>query len=311
VPLRPLTIGEIYDGSIRAIRSNPRTMAGFAAAVVAVFSLLTLLPQAAALTQLAASGVFDANFSETAQVSDVMQALGSSGLTLLLAVLEYVVGSALVSSLLVIAVDAAVRGRNISPGELLARGRRKIPAVLGLSLVIVFSAPIVTVICLLPGVLLTIAAPGSPLANLMLVLGVLAAIGVSAALILSRWAVAAPVLLLEGTRIWPALRRSSRLVKGSAWRVFGISLLTAIIVAILRQVFLVPFNIGADLAGPPVGTGSFGQTVVQLLILNAGSIVAGAIFLPFSAGVMALLYLDLRIRREGLDVDLLRPDQPR
>ncbi len=311
VPLRPLTIGEIYDGAIRAIRGNPRTMAGFAAVVVAVFSLLTLLPQAAALTQLAASGVFDDDFAQTATLSDLKQVLGSTGLTLALAVFEYVVGTALVSSLLVIAVDAAVRGRAISPRELLARGRRRIPAVLGLSLVIIVIAPLVTVLCLLPGVLLAIASPGLGLAAGLLVLGLVVAVVLTAMLILSRWAVAAPVLLLEDTTIRTALRRSARLVKGSAWRVFGISLLTAIIVAIIRQIFQVPFGFIADLAGPQAGTGSFSQTVVQLLILNAGSIVAGAICLPFSGGVSALLYLDLRIRREGLDVELLRPEQPR
>jgi hypothetical protein len=35
-------------------------------------------------------------------------------------------------------------------------------------------------------------------------------------------------------------------------------------------------------------------------------VLAGAVVFPFTAGVAALLYLDLRMRREGLDVDLMR-----
>ncbi len=311
MPLRPLTIGEIYDGAIRAIRQNPRTMAGCAAVVVAVISLLTLLPQAAALTQLAASGVYDPQFTKDPQAADVAQALSSGSLAVGVALLEYVMGTALVSSLLVIAVDGAVRGRKVSTAELFQRGRRRILAIIGLSLTILISAPILMAICLLPGVILLITSPNTALGAGLVVFGVFLGLVIVATLVLARWAVAAPVLVLEGTSIRRALRRSSRLVHGNAWRVFGISLLTVIIVAIIRQIFLVPFTIAADIAGPNVGTGSFGQTVVQLLILNAGTILAGAVFLPFSSGVSALLYLDLRIRREGLDIELLRPEPPR
>jgi hypothetical protein len=311
VPLRPLTIGEIYDGSIRAIRQNPRTLAGFAAVVVAVLSLLSLLPQALALGQLAASGVLDPEFSQTAEWSDVMSAAGGTILALTVAVVEYVLGTALVSSLVIVAVDGAVRGRIMDTRDLLRRVRRRIPAVIGLGLVIVLSVPLLILLCLVPGILVTIGSPGdgagSGLGAGLLVLGVFAGSVLAMALVLGFWAIASPVLLLENTGIIAALRRSGRLVRRSFWRVFGIGLLTVIIVAIIRQIFLVPFTVIAQLAVPDAGTGSFGETVVQLLILNAGGIVAGAIFLPFSGGVCALLYLDLRIRREGLDVELLRP----
>ena len=53
VPLRPLGVGEILDGAFQAVRSNPRAMIGVSAAVVAGVTLLSLLPQAAALDGLA------------------------------------------------------------------------------------------------------------------------------------------------------------------------------------------------------------------------------------------------------------------
>jgi hypothetical protein len=44
--------------------------------------------------------------------------------------------------------------------------------------------------------------------------------------------------------------------------------------------------------------------VASLLIGAVGGIVAGAITQPISAGVTVLLYVDLRMRREGLDLAL-------
>ena len=41
-----------------------------------------------------------------------------------------------------------------------------------------------------------------------------------------------------------------------------------------------------------------------VLISAVGSIVAGAVARPISAGVAVLLYVDLRMRREGLDLVL-------
>jgi hypothetical protein len=308
VPLRPLTIGEIYDGAIRAIRRNPRVMAGFAAVVVAVLSLVTVLPQALALGQLAASGVLDPDFSQTAQWSDVATAAGGTVLTLALLVVEYVLGTALVAGLVIVAVDSAVRGRTLGARELLLRCRPRIPKVIGLALLIIVSVPLLVVLCMVPGILVALSGASAGLAAGLMVLGLVAGGVMALALVAGYWAVAAPVLLLENTGVLASLRRSMRLVRHSFWRVVGIGLLTAIIVGIIRQIFLLPFSVAASLTGPEAGSGTFTQTVVQLLIINAGSTVAGAIFLPFSGGVSALLYFDLRIRREGLDVDLLRPD---
>ena len=44
--------------------------------------------------------------------------------------------------------------------------------------------------------------------------------------------------------------------------------------------------------------------MASLVIGAVGSIIAGAITQPISAGVTVLLYVDLRMRREGLDLAL-------
>lgn len=43
-----------------------------------------------------------------------------------------------------------------------------------------------------------------------------------------------------------------------------------------------------------------------LIVSGIGAVITATITYPLSAGVMALLYVDQRIRREALDLDLAR-----
>jgi ABC-type sulfate transport system permease component len=100
-----------------------------------------------------------------------------------------------------------------------------------------------------------------------------------------------------------ALRRSAELVKGSWWRVFGILLLVLLIVLIISQVISVPFSLPFFLVGDQPSDSEF---LLTLVITALGGIVASTITAPFTAAATVLLYVDRRIRREGLDIDLAR-----
>ena len=52
-----------------------------------------------------------------------------------------------------------------------------------------------------------------------------------------------------------------------------------------------------------------GEAAVLAITTAISSIVAALITTPFSAAVVALLYIDTRMRREGLDVQLVRAAQ--
>src|SRR5690349_9100119 len=92
VPLRPLTIGEIYDGAIRAIRSNPRTMVGFSAIVVSLLTLLATVPQAYFVSALLNSPLTtDPEAAENPEFADVAGLIGAGGIAVLVGVLQYVV----------------------------------------------------------------------------------------------------------------------------------------------------------------------------------------------------------------------------
>src|SRR5664280_1774124 len=115
---------------------------------------------------------------------------------------------------------------------------------------------------------------------------------------------ATAALVLERTSVRGALRRSRALVRHSWWRVAGILILAAVVAGVLNSVLTVPFAIFGggspfDLSGsgPDLGFGA-------LLLSAIGAIIAGTIVQPFNAGVQALLYVDRRMRAEGLDVTL-------
>ena len=122
------------------------------------------------------------------------------------------------------------------------------------------------------------------------------------ALVLAIWiptmlSLVTPVVVLEGTGPWRALARSWRLVWRSFWRVFGILLLAEIIVGVAGGILQLPFTVVASVAG---GSGLSLGSVISVL----GSIAAGTVTQPITAAVTVLLYVDRRMRREGLDLAL-------
>lgn len=115
--------------------------------------------------------------------------------------------------------------------------------------------------------------------------------------------------MLEKQGIRKSMGRSVKLVRGSWWRVFGIQLLAAIIANIVAAIIVVPFTFlaaatsGGGISGLMDG-GDVGWTF--LIISGIGSVIGSMITFPISAGVTVLLYIDQRIRREALDLELAR-----
>jgi hypothetical protein len=110
------------------------------------------------------------------------------------------------------------------------------------------------------------------------------------------WSVAAPVLLVEDVRGWSALKRSRQLVKGRFWPTVAVLLLVAVLTFVVQAIFL------GILAGLVSVTGN---EVAQALADAIGQTAASALTTPLSAAVLTVLYFDLRVRKEGFDLELL------
>jgi hypothetical protein len=208
------------------------------------------------------------------------------------------------TSLLTVVIGRGVLGRKVSMGEAWRIALPRLPAILG--------SIILIALCIL--------APWAVVAVLVTILAVLHAtaaavivgvIGGIAALYVTFWlpimfGLAAPAVVLERQGPARALGRSWRLVRRSFWRVFWILLLASLIVLIAGSVLRIPFSLVTALVGGSAGFfGVAGSGSVAGVIIGAvGGIVAGAVTRPISAGVTVLLYLDLRMRKEGLDLAL-------
>jgi hypothetical protein len=126
-----------------------------------------------------------------------------------------------------------------------------------------------------------------------------------------RFSLASPALMLEKQSVPKSLGRSAKLVRGSWWRVFGIQLLATIIANIIASIIVIPFTfLAAALSGDGIGgfldsgSGDLGWTF--LVVSGIGSVIGSMLTFPITAGVSVLLYIDQRIRREALDLDLAR-----
>jgi hypothetical protein len=198
-------------------------------------------------------------------------------------------------------IGQAVLGRRMNVSQAWQSVRPRLAPLVGVSLIIFFGSIIIMVVGIGPGILIAIA--GADAAGIAL--ATLGGLGAFVVLIwlLVRFELATPAVMLERQGVREAFRRSRVLVSGSWWRVFGILALAALLSGIVAGILVVPFTIAAN------GTsGLFGQGYTVhfsgLVLVGVGNFLAGTIVRPFTASVTALLYIDRRMRAEGLDLTL-------
>jgi hypothetical protein len=288
VPLRPLGLGELLDGAIKILRRYPRPTLGLSAAIATVVTVINVL------LVVALNSAGDLSSSSDSTGTDFQFQLSSSAATSGPgSIISFLAGLVLTGALVAV-VGKAVLGQPVSTAEVWQTVRGRLWALLGLSLLtgLIVALPMVVGggLAVVLGISL---GPGS------LLLGIpLAFAGIGLAIYAyTRLALAAPALVLEKAGVTAALRRSSVLVRGAWWRTFWILVLTAIIGAVLAGILTFPATIVALLAGDP---GSTGFLVTQQVAAGLASVLVS----PFTSGVRALLYVDRRMRAEGLDVSL-------
>ena len=110
------------------------------------------------------------------------------------------------------------------------------------------------------------------------------------------WVAVLPVIFVENLGLGAAMSRSWRLVQGMWWRTFFILFLLAIVESVLGVALGAFLNLGQSLVGiilPPYLTVS---------IAEAADIIVQALALPIFLIGIVLLYFDLRVRKEGIDL---------
>lgn len=304
IPLRPLTLGDLLDGTIKLVRSNPKAVLGLSAVAALLASVPLAIGQAlmlGSMGDLLTNPQAAAN-DPGAMFGTVVTAYGSQALSLLI---SFIVVT-LLTGVLTRILGRAVFGGKITAGEAwhLVKGRIGALFAVVLMLTGLALAPLVIIVPLF--LLLTSMVSGDSAAvGGLVVLGIVVLLLYVAYLLFinARFAFATPVVVLEGRGPVEALRRSWQLVTGDFWRVLGILLLTSLLAGLVSAVLSVPFSLIGTFVGM-LGGGGTGAAVLAAVMIALGSTLGAMITYPLQAGVAGLLYADRRMRSEAFDLVL-------
>ncbi len=323
IPLAPLDLNHVLSGSFGAYRRHWKALLGMAVAAYALAAVVVAGLGAAGWAALSGpwEAMADAPSTGDAGLSDLTPLfVGLAGLWLLFA-LGVLVATGLLHGAVAVVVQEAVLGRRVGFGTVWGKAWSRLGSVLGTVLIPALAA-LVPMLLALFGLCLMLAAMiasidasegghvdnGTGLALTGLLVLLLSAATMPLALwIWVRFSLAPTVAVVESAGALTALRRSAQLVRGSWWRVFGYTLVMALIVggvsfavqmaiSVVTQasVFAVPLaqhatpgTVFASVATLAI-TGGLLQLLTQLVL---------GPLLPLTSG---LLYVDQRIRKENL-----------
>ncbi|WP_284574167.1 hypothetical protein [Streptomyces sp. 2P-4] len=318
VPLRPLALGDIVTGSFSTLRLHWKRMAGVALLVQAVLLLAMGLVAAASVAAVFPhlEPVFDAPYGEAPTREHVMPLLVAAAVLFVALAVLGMLGMAVISAACLAVLKEAVSGGPTTFAAVRRVAFRRAPAMAGAMFLgyLIAGLPVLAVVAVWAPLAVATASEAAPGALLVpLVLGMLAAFPVAVWLSV-RFGLAPAAVVMEDAGPVAALRRSTALVRGDWWRVFGITLVGALLAGAIGYAIQLPFNlIGSFVIVPAIAlaedgvsaAGAITVLVVAVLVTLAGGI-AGQLFqIGFMQLVAGLLYTDQRIRREGLAEALL------
>lgn len=302
IPLRPLGLGEILEGAFQALRVNPRAM------FLPSLLVNTVIGALAALAAFLLSQVSMSSSSDDLGVDSevVISQYGGTLVTVLLGILA----TAILTGLLIVAVSRAVLGRLATPSETWERTKGRVWALIGETVLVQLVTTVMTAVMALLAVGIVVGirtstdfdSAASIIVAVLAVLVVVVVAFVLATFVGVKMSLAPAALVLENLSVIESMKRSWSLTRGFFWRILGIMLLAQIIVGIIAGMVgnILGIVQAVALASAPGAWGvvvAVGAFIISLL---------QAVTVPFTAAVTALLYIDTRMRKEGLDVELRR-----
>jgi hypothetical protein len=244
------------------------------------------------------------------------------GWAIVLGIVSLVVSAVSTSLLQGIVVNEVARetlGEKLTLGSLWRLTRSRVGALIGWTLLL--SVALGAGVFVLAIIAVLLFAGGGAMIGVGVAYSVLAGLGavVIAVWLSTKLALVPSAIVLERLTIGAAMKRSWRLTVGYFWRTLGVIVLIGLIVYAVTQIITFPIAIigsFVSLLVNPTGLGasasdpSVGQVFLSQLGINVVSTVVtaviGAVLAVVQSSAVALIYLDLRMRKEGLDLQLIR-----
>lgn len=299
MPLRPLTLSDMFNGAFAYMRANPKATLGLTTIVVVAAQVLALI---LSLWPLALSGDVEQAIDSAATGATMFET--GAGLASLVSSFAAAVATALstilLSGLLTVVIGRAIFGANITIAEAWHRLKPRLWALLGFTVLEAIGAVV------LIGVVVAIVAAVGVFGNGWAAFAVAVPLGLGLVAVLvyvgTMLAFTPAAIVLERRDIVSAVRRSFALIRGDFWRVLGIRLLAVLVAQLVAGAVAIPFSFGGQVL---LSTGgSVSAAMVALVIIAVGGAIGQIITGPFNAGIVVLQYTDRRIRAEAFDLVL-------
>lgn len=275
-----MSVGDLLDEAIRLYRNHFVVFVG----IVALWQVpLTILQTIPAIFGGMASLELGQLAGSTPDYGLIGQTLAGLGLTLIVALLNSLITGTLINGALARAMAASYLGQPMGILESYRLGWRTFFSLFG---AIVIATPVF----------------------MILYFGVVSLICCLIALpvliwIIARWSVITQTIVLENLGPLAGLRRSQALTSGHIWRIIGILLALGVFLFLLTSIpggiaTAITFLIATDFATNPTTYALI--TALQTLV----SMVSNILVLPLGLAVLTLLYFDLKVRKEGFDLEM-------
>jgi hypothetical protein len=311
LPLRPLGFGTLLGAPFQVLRRNPGATFGSALITQLVTSLVSVLV-------IGGVGIFAFGRIDSALPEDRDAVTAGAWATLILASLIpialSILGSALLQGVLVIEVARGTLGEKNRMGSLWkAAGRRLWPLIAWFAILL---GLIVVALAVVIGIAVLIGMIGGSAVGVAIAFGVLGFLVLAAAGVWlgTKTALVPSIIVLERRGVISSIRRSWQLTNNSFWKTFGVLALISVILSTATQIITTPVSFIGGLATGflfPTGAAQDSGSFVAVLLATYGltlviSLVLGSIAAVVQSSAVAVIYIDLRMRREGLDLDLMR-----
>ncbi|WP_314965961.1 glycerophosphoryl diester phosphodiesterase membrane domain-containing protein [uncultured Actinomyces sp.] len=309
IPLRPLTLTDLFSGSFSALRKNPSVLFGFTIIVMTVVALLSL------------AGTMLPLFSFTSLMSNDLDPQASSKALLdsaYLSVVSTIVGyiallagsflaGTVLDGVLSVAVSQLVIGKKITFKQSWALVKPRLWSMLGASLLsmLAVGSPLLVLVILF--FMSLYSWPGSD--AFFSLFGLLLALALPVVLVsyvISIRFLYAPICaVLEEKGPIEAVKRSWALTSGSFWVTLGRVILINVVVGFIAGLIVQIIGIIAVifmftiLGDPSSDPSTVWSTIILYGVISALQMLAYSLVVPILAAYQTLMYVDEKIRKEN------------
>lgn len=303
IPLRPLSFGDFLTVPFKAMRYNRAVILGAPLLFTLVSTIVVLVTMWILFTD-----------PQLGLLNTIPALHGISWLSvamIIVSLFAVLLADVLSSSVIAPGVARAVLGERITITLAWKQVRRRLGALLLLYLASAAVLTLLVVITLAP--MLASISTGEPNAGVV-VLSILLffAVMLPAGLLVTLFqGVARAAIVLEGISIGTALRRVKKLLPGRFWWSILILFVSTVLINIVSSVLQYMGQFGF-IAVALIAPENMVVLIVSFMIIYGLSYVVSLVLIySYLGSIFALMYIDMRMRREGFDLDLARAAEER